>query len=129
MVKWVMNKTNSFKDLEVWRTGLALLVEIYKLTSKFPKSETYGLVDQIRRASNSVIANIAESQGRFSFADKIRVLYQSRGEIYEVRSHLSVAHELKYIDSATFNKLDNSYEVLAKQISSFVSYLEKRKNA
>jgi four helix bundle protein len=85
-------------------------------------------VDQIRRAANSVIANIAESQGRFTFPDRIRVLYQARGEIFEVRSHLSVAYELKYIDSVVFEKLDSGYEVLAKQISSLVSYLEKRKH-
>src|SRR5258706_1449032 len=121
--------TKTFRDLEIWQTGLELLVQVYKLSAKFPKSEMYGLVDQVRRSSNSVIANIAESQGRFSFADRTRVLYQVRGEIFEVRSHLSVAHELKYINSVTFEKLDNSYEILAKQINSFISYLEKSKHA
>lgn len=117
-----------FRELEVWKTGLSLLIEIYKITAKFPRSEIYGLVDQIRRSANSIIANIAESQGRFSFADRVRVLYLARGEIFEVRSHLSVAHELKYIDKVTFEKLDSSYEVLAKQTSSLINYLEKRKH-
>lgn len=118
-----------FRELEIWKKGLDLLVEIYKVSAKFPKMEIYGLTDQIRRSANSIIANIAESQGRFTFADRIRVLYQARGEVYELRSHLSVAYKLKYIDSVTFEKLDSSYEVLAKQISSFVAYLEKRKHA
>ena len=117
-----------FRELEVWKTGLSLLIEIYKITAKFPRSEIYGLVNQIRRSANSIIANIAESQGRFSFADRVRVLYLARGEIFEVRSHLSVAHELKYIDKVTFEKLDSSYEVLAKQTSSLINYLEKRKH-
>jgi len=117
-----------FRELEVWKTGLSLLIEIYKITAKFPRSEIYGLVDQIRRSANSIIANIAESQGRFSFADRVRVLYLARGEIFEVRSHLSVAHELKYTDKVTFEKLDSSYEVLAKQTSSLINYLEKRKH-
>lgn len=118
-----------FRELEVWKKGLDLLVEIYKVSAKFPNMEIYGLVDQIRRSANSIIANIAESQGRFTFPDRIRVLYQARGEVYELRSHLSVAYKLKYIDSVAFKKLDSSYEVLAKQISSFVAYLEKRKYA
>lgn len=120
--------TKTFRDLDVWKTGLALLIETYKISAKFPNTEIYGLTDQIRRSANSVIANIAESQGRYSFADRVRVLFQARGEIYEVRSHLSVAYELKYIDSVTFNKLDNGYEVLAKQTSSLISYLDKRKD-
>lgn len=117
-----------FRDLEVWKSGLTLLVEIYKISAKFPKSELFGLVDQIKRSSNSIIANIAESQGRFTFADRVRVLYQARGEVFEVRSHLSVAYELKYIDTIIFEKLDMEYEVLSKQISSFIGYLERRKN-
>ena len=121
--------TKTFRDLEIWKTGLSLLIEIYKISAGFPKTEIFGLTDQIRRAANSVIANIAESQGRFTFPDRIRVLYQTRGEIYEVRSHLSVAYELKYIDRVTFDKLDNSYGILAKQTSSLISYLEKRKHA
>ncbi len=120
--------TKDFRDLEVWKDGLSLLVQIYKLSANFPKTETYSLTDQIRRSANSVIANIAESQGRFTFADRVRVLYQSRGEIFEVRSHLSVALELEYIDSTVFKKLDEGYEVLSKRISSFISYLEKRKH-
>jgi four helix bundle protein len=121
--------TRSFRDLEVWREGLRLLTNVYIISSGFPRSELFGLTDQVKRAANSIIANIAESQGRFTFADKIRVLYQARGEAYEVRSHLSVAHELKYIDSKAFETLDSEYEILAKRISSFIVYLEKRKHA
>jgi len=120
--------TKTFRDLEVWNDGLSLLIEIYQITANFPKTEIYGLIDQIRRSANSIIANIAESQGRFSYADRIRVLYVARGEAFETRSHLSVAYKLKYIDSVTFEKLDNGYEILAKRISSFIVYLEKRKH-
>lgn len=117
-----------FRDLDIWKNGLSLLVEIYKISSQFPKTEMFGLCDQMKRALNSVIANIAESQGRFTFPEKIRVLYQVRGEIFEVRSHLSMVYELEYINKVTFDKLDDGYEVSAKQTSSFISYLEKRKS-
>lgn len=49
-----------FYELEVWKMGKILVVQIYKLTREFPKQETYGLVDQLRRAANSICANIAE---------------------------------------------------------------------
>ncbi len=84
-----------FYDLNIWKKGYALLMEIYKITAAFPKEEKYGLATQIRRSANSVIANIAEAHGRYYFADKARVLYTSRGECEETRNHLRVALGLK----------------------------------
>ena len=57
-------KTKSFKDLIVWQKAYRLVLEIYKITKTFPKSETYGLVQQIRRAAISMPSNIAEGYGR-----------------------------------------------------------------
>lgn len=116
-----------FKDLEIWKEALRLVVEIYKVTKSFPKTERYSLTDQLRKSSNSTLALIAESQGRYHFADKIRVPYQARGEAYETRSHLSVACKLRYIDKRVYKKLDEDYKVLSKRISSYIKYLESRK--
>ncbi len=87
----------SFHELEIWKKGNLLVLQIYKVVEQFPKSEQYGLTDQLKRSANSIIANIAESQGRFTYNDKIRVLYQSRGEIFETRSHLHVAKGLGFL--------------------------------
>ena len=78
--------------------GYNLLMEIYMVSDLFPEVEKYALTSQMRRSSNSIIANIAESHGRFTYADKVRVLYIARGEITETRSHLSVAFGRKYIE-------------------------------
>ena len=55
---------NSYQDLEVWKKAMELVMDIYKITQTFPKEELYGLTNQLRRASVSVPANIAEGWGR-----------------------------------------------------------------
>ena len=79
----------------------------------------------MRKAANSVIANIAESQGRYYFADKARILYTSRGESEERRSHLRVALGLQYIDKEVFSRLDTEYEGLSKGIGTFIRTIKK----
>jgi len=113
-----------FYDLNIWKKGYALLMEIYKITATFPKEEKYGLTTQLRDSGNSVIANIAEAHGRYYFADKARVLYMSRGECQETRSHLRVALGLSYIDKMVFNHMDEEYEGLSKGISSYIRFLK-----
>ncbi len=58
-----------WKDLEVWKKAHMLVLEIYKVTSAYPNTERYGLIDQIRRASYSVTANIVEGQSRNTIKD------------------------------------------------------------
>ena len=118
---------DSFKNLEIWKKANALILEIYKATSIFPKEEQYSLTSQLRRSANSIAGNIAESQGRYYFADKIRVIYTARGELYEVRSYLNTAKDLKYIDLRTYEKLDFEYENLSKSISAYINYLQKNR--
>ena len=114
-----------FFELNVWMKGYELLIEVYRVAASFPKEEKYGLATQIRRSANSVIANIAEAHGRYYFADKARVLYTSRGECEETRSHLRVALGLKYIDKKVFVNLDQEYEGLTKGISSYIRSIRK----
>jgi len=114
-----------FDNLNIWKKGYELLMMIYKITATFPKEEKYGLITQMRDSANSVISNIAEAHGRFYFADKARVLYTSRGECEETRSHLRVASGLKYINNKMFVYLDTEYEGLSKGISSYIRSLKK----
>jgi four helix bundle protein len=117
----------SFYNLNIWKKGYELILRIYHLTKTFPSSERYTLTDQLRRSANAIIANIAESQGRFSFNDKIRVLYQARGEIFETRSHLKVAEGLGYVTEKDSNKLDKEYEGLLVGINKYINFLSKHK--
>lgn len=114
----------NFWDLEIWKLGHDLLMKVYKLTSRYPVEEKYGLISQTRNSANSVIANIAESHGRYFFADKTRVLYISRGEVEETRSHLRVAPGLKYLNTNEFEEIDKQYEVLAKMVNSYIKSIK-----
>lgn len=87
----------TFRELEIWRKGYELLMRIYKVTSKYPPEEKYNLTSQTQSSANGVIASIAEAHGRYYYADKVQVLYISRGECEETQSHLSVALGRKYI--------------------------------
>ena len=110
----------SFYELDIWKEGYTLLLKIYKIANNFPSEEKYILTPQLIRSANSIIANIAESQGRYYFKDKIRTLYTARGEVEEVRSHLRVAAGREYITKEEFSKLDKEYEKLSKRISAYI---------
>lgn len=118
----------SFKELNIWKKGLELVLIIYKVTAKYPSEEKYNLTSQTRSSSNSVIAQIGEAHGRYFFADKVRVFYQARGEGDETRSHLVVAHELGYLKSRDFEYLIVEYEGLGKGISSYINSLHSKKS-
>ncbi len=117
----------NFYDLEIWKKGYSLLMNIYSITEKFPDVEKYALTSQLCRSANSIIANIAESHGRHAYADKIRVLYIARGEIAETRSHLAVAYGRKYISKEFFIEQNTAYEILTKQMNAFIKNLSKQK--
>jgi four helix bundle protein len=90
-------KINDFFDLDSWKESHRLVIAIYKLVRRLPKDERYGIVDQLRRASSSITANIAEGFGRYHFKDKIRFYYQARGSVNEVENFLLLAKDLGYV--------------------------------
>ncbi|MFH1286630.1 MAG: four helix bundle protein [Candidatus Magasanikbacteria bacterium] len=114
-----------FHQLDIWKIGYEILMKIYSLSDTFPETEKYGLTSQIRRSANSVIANIAESHGRYHYQDKKRVLYISRGEIFETRSHLAVVYGQKLISKEEFEHLNKKYEELTKRLNSYINHLKK----
>lgn len=116
-----------FYELEIWKKGYELLMKVYKVTSKYPKEEKFGLVQQTRDSGNSIIAQIAEACGRYSFADRVRVLHQSRGECFETRSHLMVAFGLNYLEKGDFDFINKEYAGLANGINSFIKSISRYK--
>ena len=121
-----MALVNHFYELEVWKDAHGLSVEIYKLTEKFPKREIYGIVNQMRRASISVGANIAEGFGRFHYKDKIKFYYNARGSICEVQNFLFLSQNVNYLDKAASRKLFVKYENLNKRLNSFIRSVQKK---
>ena len=78
-------------DLNVWKKGIELVEEIYKITSNFPKEEIYGLTSQMKRAVISIPSNIAEGASRQSSKEFIYFLYIALGSASELEKHLIIA--------------------------------------
>ena len=112
-----------FTELRVWQEGKALTVEIYRATESFPRREMFGLTDQLRRAANSVCANIAEGFERYHTKDKIRFYYNARGSISECKSHLLVAAELNYILTEEAQALIGRFDLAGKLLNAMISSL------
>ena len=90
-------KTKSFKDLIVWQKSYKLVLEIYKITKGFLKTETYGLSQQMRKAAVSVPSNIAEGYGRKHKAEYEQFLSIAYGSLLEVETQYLLAVDLKYV--------------------------------
>src|SRR5687767_8823887 len=90
-------KIERFYDLTAWQKGHQLALKIYALTSSFPKAELFGLVSQLRRASSSITANIAEGFARYHYKDKVRFYYQARGSAAEVQNFLLLSMDLRLV--------------------------------
>ena len=84
-------KTQSFKDLIVWQKARDLAVVVYRLTDNFPRSELYGLTNQMRRAVISVSSNIAESYHRFHTKEKNQFLSIAFASGSELESQIEIA--------------------------------------
>ncbi|TRZ76367.1 MAG: four helix bundle protein [Bacteroidetes bacterium] len=115
----------SYKDLEIWKKGILLSMEIYSLTSTFPTDEKYGLTSQIRRATTSIPANIAEGYGRESGKNYIQFLKISRGSLYELDTFLTIALGLKYLTKEQRNNLNDKTEELSKMINSLIKKIDQ----
>ncbi len=90
--------SNGFEDLDVWKMSLMFSKKIYQLTSAFPSEEKFGLSNQMRRASVSIMSNIAEGSARNSTRDFLRFINIAIGSSAEVKSQLLLAHELGFIN-------------------------------
>ena len=97
-----MNEIKSYQKLLVWQKSKDLVVLVYKITKKFPRSEEFGLKSQMRRASVSVLSNIAEGYSRKSKTDKKRFLEIAVGSLFELESDVEVSKELGYVSDITY---------------------------
>ncbi len=94
-----------FKNLKVWEKGHQLTLLIYKHTISFPKDEIYGITSQIRRASSSIPANIAEGCGRYSKEDVARFFQIALGSAHETEYLLILSKDLNYLKEESFKEL------------------------
>jgi four helix bundle protein len=98
-------KIRSHRDLVAWQKAMSLTVEIYQITKTFTKEELYGITSQIRRASASIAANIAEGQGRRLSGEFKQFLGNARGSLLELDTHIELAFRVGYITKQQHNNL------------------------
>lgn len=107
----------SFTQMPVWDQAMKLSSEIYNLSIRLPKSEDYGLTSQIRRAANSVSANIAEGFGRSTAKDKAHFYIVAKGSAYETQNHLIYGNRVGYFDINEVEPLLSQYSELIKGLN------------
>lgn len=112
----------SYKDLMVWQRAMELCLKVYKITTKFPDSEKFGLTNQLRRATVSVASNIAEGYGRASTGEYLQFLGHARGSIYEVSTQLLIAKGLRFSSPEV---LDHAMETCDEVSKMLVSMMKK----
>lgn len=109
----------------MWLNGRVLVKDVYVLTTHFPDSEKFGLVSQLRRASVSVPANIAEGAGRKTEKDFASYLYNALGSAFEVETLLILSSDLKLMPDNEFLKLLEQVQIIQKQLNNFIQKLKK----
>jgi four helix bundle protein len=115
-----------WKDLKVWQESHQLVLEIYRATASFPKTEVYGFVDQLKRASYSVPANIVEGQSRNTTKDYLHFLFNARGSLEETRYFLLLSKDLDYLNEETYINLENRYSLISRMLNKMISSLKLR---
>ncbi len=117
-----MEKKFRFEELNVYQDGLLFVDSVYNLTKSFPKDETFGLANQLKRASVSIALNIAEGSSRTK-KDFRHFLSLARGSCYECVAILSISFKRKYINSKDFDLHYDWCNKLARMISALKSSL------
>lgn len=119
-------RVRSFKELNVYRLAFESAMEIFLLTKDFPAEEKYSLVDQMRRSSRSVCANIAEAWGKRRYRKAfVLKLNESESEGYETRVWLQFSRECGYIDADLGERLEDQYSHIIGQLCLMVRNAEK----
>lgn len=118
-----MDEKQSYQDLVVWQRAIAMVPEIYRLLSTFPKAETYALADQLRRAAVSVPANIAEGQARAHRKEFLQHLSIAKGSLAEVHTLLIVAQRLGYLSLAQLEQVESLLSDIRRPLVGLMSSL------
>jgi len=113
-----------YKELEVWKKGILLVLAIYEAIKKFPKDEHYALADQIKRAAVSIPSNIAEGASRNTTKEFIQFLYIALGSASELETQIIIAEKLGYMknEEALLSKIT----IIRKMLNALISSLKKQ---
>jgi four helix bundle protein len=116
----------SFRELEVWQKTHALVLDIYRVTDRFPDRERFGITSQLRRAATSVPANIAEGFARRTTAEFLQFLGVSNASLEEARYFLLLSRDLCYLAAPSYNPLEKQADSIAQMLAALSRSLRNR---
>ncbi len=125
----IMNKNEqgrSFESLDFYQDSLKLLKASYQLAGDLPSYERYNLSDQLRRASCSILLNIAEGYGRYHYLDRLRFLYIARGSLSETFSAFIIAQNLGYCNEAQLNWSREFKQKIEKNLNGYCRFIRNQ---
>jgi four helix bundle protein len=119
-----MQKT--FEDLRAFQRALDLMVDVYTATKAFPTEELYGLTTQMRRASCSVVSNIAEGHGRLTYGEWRQLLSHARGSLYEVQAQIIASNRLGFLTPGNAEYLKKQSRAAGTELAGLIRWVRKR---
>jgi four helix bundle protein len=121
--------SKSFEDLIVWQKAHQYVLSIYHVTKGYPREETFGLTNQIRRAAASITANIAEGYIRLSQKEKLRFYNISQGSLEETKNFIVLSKDLGYITVIEKEELYNRATEIGKLLNSYIRQINTPTNS
>jgi len=119
-------KITSFTNLNAWKEGHELVLEVYSLTKNFPKEEMFDLVSQMRRAAVSITSNIAEGFSRQGQKEKIQFYSIAHGSTTELQNQLLVARDVGYISNEQFTNAANKSVTAHKLLTGLIKSIKNK---
>jgi four helix bundle protein len=110
-------KPRSHHELIVWQRAIELIEEVYLLTELLPRKETYGIIAQMRKATVSIAANIAEGHGRRTSRDYARFVSIANGSLREVQTYAEICVRLRYLSRAQLTRTTDLGEHVGKMLT------------
>lgn len=120
----MQSKIQNFTDLNTWKEGHKIVLEVYSITKQFPKEETYSLVDQMRRCAVSITSNIAEGFNRQGKKEKIQFYYMALASLTELQNQLLVSRDVGYLQNSKFMQLAEQSVVIKKLINGLIKSIK-----
>ena len=117
-----MEKTRDFTELIVWQKAHQFVLQIYSLTSRFPREELFGITSQIRRAAISIAANIAEGYTKRVARDKARFFNTAQGSLSECKYYIILTRDLKFSHD---EKIASLLDEVSRLLNSYTRAVEK----
>ena len=113
-------KIRTFYDLNAWKIGHEVVIEIYKITKTFPKDEMFALTSQMRRCAVSITSNIAEGFSRQSYKEKLQFYSMSQGSVTELQNQALIAKDVEYLDATSYDMVQDKLTTLHKILNGLI---------